>query len=97
MGVDKIVCLAVNDAYTLAAFAKDNDTLGNMVYLADGNAVFTRKCGLVEDLTDQQLGYRIKRSAMVVNDGKIEYLGIDPSGEKESAADAVIEFLKNKK
>lgn len=67
-----------------------------MIYLADGNAVFTRKCGLLEDLTFAQLGYRIKRSAMVVEDGVIKYLGIDPSGEKESSADAVIEFLKKK-
>lgn len=96
MDVDEVVCLAVNDAYTLAAFAKETDTFGNMIYLADGNAVFTRKCGLLEDLTDQQLGYRIKRTAMVVKDGKIEYLGIDPSGEKESNSDAVIEFLKKK-
>ena len=81
MGVDEIVCLAVNDAYTLAAFA-------------NGNAVFTRKCGLLEDLTEQQLGYRIMRSAMIVKNGEIKYLGIDPSGEKESNANAIIEFLK---
>ncbi len=96
MNVDEIVCLAVNDAYTLAAFAKDTDTFGKIIFLADGNAVFTRKCGLMEDLTDKQLGYRIKRSAMIVNDGKIEYLGIDASGENESGANAVIDFLKKK-
>ncbi len=82
--------MAVNDAYTLAAFAKDTNTFGKMTYLADGNATFTRKCGLLEDLTDQQLGYRIKRAAMVVKDGEIQYIGIDPSGEKESGVEAVL-------
>lgn len=85
--------MAVNDAYTLAAFARETNTFGKMTYLADGNAAFTRKCGLLEDLTDQQLGYRIKRTAMIVTDGIIKYIGIDSSGEKESGVEAVLDQL----
>lgn len=91
--MDDVICVAVNDAYTLAAFAKETNTFGKMTFLADGNASFTRKCGLLEDLTDQQLGYRIKRSAMIVTDGIIKYIGIDPSGEKESSVEAVLDRL----
>lgn len=92
-GIDEIVCISVNDIFTLAAFAKHTGTLENINFLADGNAEFARKVHLFEDLTDKDLGYRMKRSAMVVENGEIKYIGVDPSGEKESSADAVLDFL----
>ena len=83
--------------YTLAAFAKHTDTIQTITYLADGNAVFARQAHLFEDLTEKSLGYRIKRSAMVVTDGEIKYIGQDPSGEKESSVNAVLAELDKSK
>lgn len=87
----------MNDIYTLAAYAKHTETVGKITYFADGNAVFARSCFLFEDLTEKQLGYRIKRAAMVVKDGEIKYIGVDPSGEKESGVNAVLEFMEKSK
>lgn len=81
----------------MAAFAKHTDSVDKIKFLADGNAVFARQAHLFEDLTDKALGYRIKRCAMIVKDGEVQYIGIDPSGEKESSVNAVISKLEEKK
>lgn len=77
----------------MAAFAKSTDTVKKITFLADGNAVFARQAHLFEDLTEKGLGYRIKRSAMLVKDGEIKYIGVEPSGEKESSVNAILEEL----
>lgn len=94
-GIDEVVCIAVNDIFTLAAFAKHTNTVDKITYLSDGNAVFARQAHLFEDLTDKGLGYRIKRCAMLVNDGEIEYIGVDPSGEKESSVNAILDKIES--
>ena len=94
-GVDEIVCIAVNDIFTLAAFAKHTDTLGKITFIADGNATFARQAHLFEDLTGKGLGYRIKRCAMLVKDGEIQYIGVDPSGEKESSVNAILDKIES--
>lgn len=94
-GVDEVVCIAVNDVFTLAAFAKQTESAGKITFLADGNATFARHAHLFEDLTAKGLGYRIKRCAMLVKDGEIQYIGVDPSGEKESSVNAILEKLES--
>ena len=95
-GVDEVVCIAVNDIFTLAAFAKHTETVGKITFLADGNATFARQAHLFEDLTGKGLGYRIKRCAVLVKDGEIQYIGIDPSGEKESSVNAILDKIQSK-
>lgn len=97
MGVDEVVCISVNDVFTLAAFAKRTDTVGKIKYMADGNAEFARKAFLFEDLTGKGLGYRVKISAMLVKDGVIQYIGVDPSGETGSSVNAILDKLESSK
>ena len=92
-GVDEIVCISVNDVFTLAAFAKHTGSIGKITFLADGNAIFARQSLLFEDLTEKGLGYRIKRCAMIVKNGEVRYIGVDSSGEGESSVNAVISKL----
>lgn len=94
-GVNEIVCISVNDIFTLAAFAKQTESVGKITFLADGNATFARQSHLFEDLTGKGLGYRMKRCAMLVKDGEIQYIGVDPSGEKESSVNAILEHLES--
>ena len=94
-GVDEVVCISVNDIYTLAAYAKHTNTVEKIKYFADGNAQFARSAHLFEDLTEQGLGYRVKRSAMLVRNGEIKYIGVDPSGEKESSVNSILKELEN--
>jgi peroxiredoxin len=60
-GVDTVVCMAVNDAFVLGAWAKSQDISPDIVMLADGSGQFTRALGLDLDLTQRGLGVRSQR------------------------------------
>lgn len=94
--MDEVVCISVNDIFTLAAYAKHTNTVDKIKYFADGNAQFARSAHLFEDLTEKGLGYRVKRSAMLVKNGEIKYIGVEPSGEKESSVNAILKELESK-
>src|SRR6185437_444277 len=42
-GVDTIACLAVNDAFVMGAWGKQQGTDGKVTMLADGNGTFTKE------------------------------------------------------
>lgn len=68
------------------------------LFLGDALGDFAKKTGLTFDLTGFGLGLRSKRFAMVVDDGVVTYLGVEPAGGVTvSGAEAVIDFLKSKK
>src|SRR5437764_15036390 len=48
-GVDTIICMAVNDAFVMGAWAREQNTEGKVRMLADGSADFTRALGLELD------------------------------------------------
>lgn len=93
-GVVKIICLAVNDAYVMGAWAKEQKVGSAIVMLADGSAAFTRELGLELDLTARGMGIRSQRFAFVAEDGVITRLFIEqPGGFEVSRAEAVLEAL----
>ncbi len=79
-GVDRIACVAVNDAFVMDAWAKDQGVGDKILMLADGNGEFTNALGLVFDGSGFGLGERSKRYAMVIEDGVVTRLDIDESG-----------------
>jgi peroxiredoxin len=90
-GVDTIACLSVNDAFVMAAWAKDQGIEGEVLMLADGNADFTRKVGLDFDGSKFGMGVRSQRYAMVVKDGVVSSLDVEQAGEfRVSAAEHVL-------
>jgi peroxiredoxin (alkyl hydroperoxide reductase subunit C) len=90
-GVDTIVCMAVNDAFVMGAWAKDQGVGEKIVMLADGSGMFTRALGLELDLMARGLGLRSQRFAMVVDDGRVSQLMIEaPGGFDVSSAEAVL-------
>lgn len=91
-GVDTIACVAVNDAFVMGAWGKSQNA-DEIVMLADGSADFTRALGLELDLTAAGMGPRSKRYAMILDDGKVSYLGVDAKGIEESSAERVLENL----
>lgn len=91
-GVDTIVCVAVNDAFVMDAWGK-NQNAEEIIMAADGNGDFTRALGLELDLEGFGMGLRSKRYAMVVDDGKVSYLGIDDKGIQESSAESILQHL----
>lgn len=93
-GVDSIVCLAVNDVFVMGAWGKDQNVGDKVTLVADGSAQFTKAAGLELDLTERGLGLRCQRFSMVVDDGVVKSLNIDPAGSFEAtSAEKILEQL----
>ncbi|HSR56489.1 MAG TPA: peroxiredoxin [Alphaproteobacteria bacterium] len=92
-GVDEIACIAVNDAFVMDAWGKDQQAEGKVTMLADGSAKLAQALGLDMDLTERGMGPRSKRYAMVVDDGKVTVLNVDESGFEKSSAEAILSAL----
>jgi peroxiredoxin len=93
-GVDQIVCLAVNDAFVLGAWAKENAVNGKVTMLADGSGTFTKALGLELDLMGRGLGVRCQRFALVAEDGKVTHVAVEqPGGFEVSKAEAILAQL----
>jgi peroxiredoxin len=79
-GVDRVACIAVNDAFVMDAWAKDQTVGDKILMLADGNAEFANAVGLVMDGSGFGLGQRSKRYAMVLDEGVVARLDVDEKG-----------------
>jgi peroxiredoxin len=80
-GVDEIWCLAVNDAFVMGAWGREQNTAGKIRMLADGDAAFAQATGLTLDLHGKGLGLRSNRYSMLVKDGKVVQLNIEGPGQ----------------
>ena len=90
-GYDRIICVAVNDPFVMAAWAKDQGVGEKIVMLADGSAAFTKAVGLELDLTGRGLGVRSQRFALTANDGKVVWLAVEQPGDFDvSRAESVL-------
>src|ERR1043165_5355528 len=76
-GVDRVVCIAVNDAFVMSEWARTQEC-GNLLMLPDGNGEFTGKMGMLVDKSDLGFGKRSWRYSMLVKDGVIEKMFIEP-------------------
>jgi peroxiredoxin (alkyl hydroperoxide reductase subunit C) len=93
-GVDTIACIAVNDAFVLGAWARDQGVDDKILMLADGSGAFTKAVGLELDLVARGLGVRSQRYALVANDGRVTQLAVEaPGGFDVSRAEAVLAVL----
>ena len=93
-GIDSIVCLAVNDAFVMGAWAKAQDVGDAIIMLADGSAQFTKALGLELDLVSRGLGVRSQRFALVADDMKVTLLAVEKPGDFDvSRAEAVLATL----
>jgi peroxiredoxin len=89
-GVD-VACLAVNDAYVMGAWAKDQNVPDGLMMLADGNGTFTRALGMEMDGTPFGLGIRGKRFGLYAEDGVVKALNVEAPGKYEvSGAEAML-------
>ncbi len=93
-GVDSVVCMAVNDAFVMGAWAKSQDVNPDIVMLADGSGQFTRALGLELDLTQRGLGVRSQRFALVADDMRVTHLAVEQPGDFDvSRAETVLASL----
>lgn len=88
-GVDSIICTAVNDVFVMDAWGKSQNAEA-ITMLADGLGEFATALGLDQDLTPMKLGKRSQRYAMIINDGKLEWLAVDEKGIDKSSAESLL-------
>ena len=92
-GVDSIVCMAVNDAFVMDAWGKAQNA-DELIMLADGNGEFTAALGLELDGSGFGLGTRSQRFAMIVDDGTVSHLNVEPgAGVDVSSAETMMALL----
>ncbi len=93
-GVDTVVCMAVNDAFVMGAWASSQNIDPQIVMLADGSAQFTRALGLELDLVARGMGVRSQRFALVADDRRVTHLAVEQPGDFDvSRAEAVLALL----
>lgn len=100
-GIDQIICLSVNDAFVMFQWGKQQGAK-NVFLLPDGNGEFTRKMGMLVDKSNIGFGMRSWRYSMIVNDGVIEKMFVEPQfGDncpvdpfEVSDADTALAYLK---
>ena len=80
-GVDEIWCLAVNDAFVMGAWGRDQKVGGKVRMIADGDAALAKAIGLTLDLNGKGLGLRSNRYSMLVKDGKVVSLNVEGPGK----------------
>ncbi len=88
-GVDEIVCMSVNDAFVMDAW-KEHQEADNVTLIPDGNGEFTDGMGMLVDKSDLGFGKRSWRYSMLVKDGVIEQMFIEPNvpGDPFEVSDA---------
>lgn len=93
-GVDTIACISVNDAFVMGAWGRDRNVGSKVLMLADGNGAFTDSVGLEMDGSSFGLGRRSQRYALIVDDGVVSRVLVEPKGGLDvSSADSVLAAL----
>ncbi len=81
-GVDTIAVVSVNDVFVMNAWKRDTDFNNEAIYLADGSADFAKAIGLDIDLSARGLGIRSNRYSMLVDNGVVKKLNLEPNPGK---------------
>lgn len=95
-GVDAVICVSVNDTFVMNEWAKDQESQ-NIVMIPDGNGEFTDGMGMLVDKTDLGFGKRSWRYSMLVKNGVVDKMFIEPEepGDpfKVSDADTMLDYI----
>ncbi len=95
-GVDQVVCIAVNDPFVMEEWARSQES-DNVFMLPDGNGAFTEQMGMLVDKSDLNFGKRSWRYSMLVRDGIVEKMFVEPDepGDpfKVSDADTLLHYV----
>jgi len=95
-GVDDIICISVNDTFVMNAWAADQEA-DNITLIPDGNGEFTDGMGMLVDKNDLGFGKRSWRYSMLVKNGVVAKMFIEPEVEGDpfevSDADTMLEYI----
>ncbi len=82
-GVDEIWCIAVNDAFVMGAWGREQKVAGTVRMMADGSATYTKALGLDADFAKFNMGTRSRRYSMLVVDGVVKQMNLEEGGKFE--------------
>jgi len=82
-GVDEIWCIAVNDAFVMGAWGRDQKAVGVVRMMGDGSAAYTKALGLDADFSKNNMGIRSRRFSALVVDGVVKQLNLEEGGKFE--------------
>ncbi|WP_028535152.1 glutathione peroxidase [Paludibacterium yongneupense] len=95
-GVDSVLCVSVNDTFVMNEWALDQEA-ANLVMVPDGNGEFTAGMEMLVDKSDLGFGKRSWRYSMLVKDGVVAKMFIEPEepGDpfKVSDADTMLDYI----
>jgi len=93
-GIDDIYCLSVNDSFVMNAWLLSYTDGNKIIGIADGNGEVAKSLDLLTDKSNNYMGMRSVRSAMIVIDNIIQEKFIEESGEyqKTSAENLLIKL-----
>ncbi len=93
-GVDDVICMSVNDAFVMGAWARDQKSAGKVRMMGDGSASYTKALGLELDLNARGMGTRCQRFSMLVDNGVVKTLNVEAPGKYEvSGAETMLKQL----
>jgi glutaredoxin-like protein len=95
-GVDQVICLSVNDAFVMNEWRNEQQAT-NVTFVPDGNGDFSRGMGMLVAKNELGFGERSWRYSMLVKDGVIEKMFIEPELEGDpfevSDADTMLAYI----
>ena len=95
-GVDEIVVVSVNDGFVMSEWQADQNA-PNVTFIPDGNGEFTAGMGMLVDKSELGFGKRSWRYSMLVKDGVVERMFIEPQKEGDpfevSDADTMLAYV----
>ncbi len=86
LGVDEVICLSVNDAFVMFQWKK-NLGLEKVFMLPDGNGDFSKGMGMLVKKTNLGFGDRSWRYSMLVEDGVIKKMFVEPGFSDDCSTD----------
>lgn len=95
-GIDEVICISVNDGFVMEEWAK-NQHADRIRFIPDGNAEFTAGMGMLVDKRNLGFGQRSWRYSMLVDDGKVVKMFIEPEKDGDpfevSDADTMLKYI----
>ncbi len=95
-GIDDVICVSVNDAFVMNEW-KRSQKADRVTFLPDGNGDFSEGMGLLVGKEDLGFGKRSWRYSMLVRDGVIEKMFVEPEEPGDpfqvSDADTMLKYL----
>ncbi|MGB2078229.1 MAG: glutathione peroxidase [Vibrio sp.] len=95
-GVDEIICISVNDSFVMNAW-QDSQEANHIRFLPDGNGEFTKGMGMLVDKSEIGFGARSWRYSMLVKNGQVEKMFIEPNKPGDpfevSDADTMLNYI----